>query len=119
MSHPIDGQVVMLAGAKASVPLERLPDLLGAVADHLEGQKPEYDRRFERVAADEDGRRWVYLVPRDHWEAVGEELRFSDRETDAVRRAHVEQFQRIGRRTDRDEEFGHALDIRSAVVVGA
>ena len=117
MTHPIDGQVVMVAGAKASVPLERLPDLLDAVADHLESRTESYERRFERVASDEERR--VYLVPRDHWDEVGERLGFSRRETDAVCRAHVEQLRRIGRRGGRDEEFEHALDIRSAVVVGA
>jgi hypothetical protein len=115
MSHPIDGQVVVLAGAKASVPLERLPGLLEAVAVHLEGRAADYERRFERVVADEERR--VYLVPRDHWAAVGEELGMSGRETDAVRRAHVEQLRRVGRRTGRREEFDHALDIRSAAVL--
>jgi hypothetical protein len=117
MTHPIDGQVVMLAGAKASVPLGRLPDLLERAATHLTARATTYERRFERVAEDDERR--VYLVPQDHWETVGEELGLSARETDAVRRAHTEQLLRIGRRTDRREEFQHALDIRSAAVVGA
>ena len=116
MDHPISGQVILLAGAKASVPLERLPHLLERVAVHIDAERESYDRRFERVAVDDE--RSVYLVPRGHWRTVGGEMGLAEREIDAVRRTHEEQFRRIGRRSDRREEFDHALDIREAVVVG-
>lgn len=115
MGHPISGQVVLLAGAKASVPLERLPDLLDRVAGHVDQESTRYERRFERVATDEERR--LYLVPCGHWRRLGEAVELTERETDAVRRAHEEQFLRVGRRTDRREEFDHALDIREAVAV--
>ena len=115
MDHPISGQVILLAGAKASVPLERLPRLLERVAVHVDAERASYERRFERVAVDDE--RSVYLVPRGHWTEVGEAVELAPRETDAVRRAHEEQFLRLGRQTGRREEFEHALDIREAVVV--
>lgn len=116
MAHPIEGQVVVLAGAKASVPLDRLPDLLERAADHLDGRRDAYAREFERAAATDE--RLFYLVPPDHWEATGSEIGFEAREADAVRRAHGEQLLRAGGRLGRREEFEHALDIRDAVVLG-
>jgi hypothetical protein len=60
----------------------------------------------------------VFLVPRDHWGAVGERLGLAARERDAVRRAHEEQLRRVGSETGRRDEFEAALEIRSAVVIG-
>jgi hypothetical protein len=113
---PIDGQVFMLAVAKASVGPERLPDLLGRVQADLTDRVDTYRRSFERVFDDPD--REVFLVADGHWETVGERLGFDRRETDAVRRAHAEQLQRLGTEADRREEFETALEIREAVVIG-
>ncbi|MFB6108513.1 MAG: hypothetical protein ABEJ82_06705 [Haloplanus sp.] len=113
---PIDGQVIMLAAAKASVGPTHLPDLLTRVQATVGPQADDYRRDFECVYRDDD--REVYLVPTDHWAAVGDRVGFSDRETDAVRRAHDEQLLRLGSKTGRREEFETALEIRDAVVVG-
>ncbi|MFB6305009.1 MAG: hypothetical protein ABEH47_07575 [Haloferacaceae archaeon] len=112
----MDGQVLLLAGAKASVAPTRLPDLVDRAAAYLDDRRDRYRRDYERVHADAD--RAVYLVETGHWDDVGEALGLSDREVDALRRVHAEQLRRVGRRTDRREEFDHALDVREAVVVG-
>ena len=113
---PLDGQVLILAAAKASVPAERLPTLVDRVQADLRGRLATYRRAYEAV--DESPERWVFLVPPDHWEAVGDRLGLARREREAVRRAHEEQLRRLGTRQDRREEFESALDIRSAVVIG-
>jgi hypothetical protein len=113
---PIDGQVFMLASAKASVDPNTLSGLLARVQSDLGPRIEDYRREFERVAAEED--REVFLVPTDHWETVGDRLDFERRETDAAARAHAEQLRRIGSETDRRDEFETALEIRAAVVVG-
>lgn len=112
----IEGQVLLLAGAKASVAADRLPGLVADADAHLVAHRDDYRREFERVH--EDGTRAVFLAPADHWDAVGEALGFGERETDALRRVHAEQLLRLGRRTDRREEFETALEIRDAVVLG-
>lgn len=113
--HPIAGQMVLLAGARASVPMQRLSPLLETVQQHLAERRERYQRRFERVAGPDPD---YYLAGADHWESVGEEIGFDDNETDAVRRAHEAQFLREGSRQDRREEFEQALEIRQPVVVG-
>lgn len=115
-SHPIEGQVVLLAGAQASVTLDHLSALLERVHEHLVGRHGSYDRRFERI--DADGTTY-FLAGADHWETVGEEIGLSDREVAAVRRAHESQFRRDGRRTDRTEEFETAMEIRDPVAIAA
>ncbi len=115
MSNPIEGQVILLAGAKASVPLRRLPTLLSRAAVVLSDRRESYDRRYERLHEDDDRR--YYAVESDHWTGLGDELGFDDRETDAVRRAHTEQLLRAGRRADRREEFQTTLEIRECVVI--
>jgi hypothetical protein len=115
-SYPIDGQVLMLTAAKASVGPGALPGLLARVQRHLGPETDEYRRRYE--LAHEGDRRAVFFVEPNHWEAVGEELRFGRRETDAVRRAHEEQLRRVGSETDRREEFETALELRTAAVIG-
>lgn len=112
---PIDGQVLVLAAAKASVAADRLSPLVERAATHLRGRRERYRRDYECVHA--DGDREIYLVDDGHWEGLGATLGFDARETDAVRRAHEEQLRRVGRRTGRQAEFDHALEIRAAVVV--
>ncbi len=116
-SHPFSGQIVLLAGAKASVTLERLSELLERAHEHVCTQRAIYDRQFERI---DDGDGLVYyLVDAGHWDEVGEQLGFSARESDAIRRAHTAQFRRAGRQLGRLDEFETALDIREVVVVNA
>jgi hypothetical protein len=113
---PLDGQVLMIAAAKASVPLHQLPTLVDRVQSDLGPRLETYRRRYEAVH--ESAERCVFMVPLDHWESVGERLDLTTRERSAVRRAHEEQLRRIGSDEGRSEEFESALDIRSAVVVG-
>ena len=116
MGHDaIDGQAILVAGAKASVPLKRLPELVERAGADLRERRDDYRREFECVHETPDCA--VFLVPSDHWEAVGDRLGFDRRERDAVRRAHVEQARRIGSETDRREEFESAFEIRDAVVL--
>lgn len=115
MIHPIESQVVLLAGAKASVTLSRLSELLEQANASLTERRAVYDRRYERI--DEHGERTYYLVDANHWNTLGDELGFNRRESEALKRAHTEQFRRAGRRLDRLEEFETALEIRAVVVV--
>lgn len=113
VSHAIEGQVVLMAGAKASVSLSRLSELLERFQTHLDGDRDEYDRRFECLDGSADV--IYYLVPAGHIGTVGSELGFTDRESDAIRRSHQAQFERDGRRLGRGEEFEAALEIRDVV----
>lgn len=113
---PLDGQVLLLAAAKASVAPDHLPRLVDRAQAHLGPRIEAYRREYECVA-EEDGRA-VFLVEQGHWTRVGEELGLDEREVDALRRAHEEQLRRTGTAGDRREEFESALDIREAVVVG-
>jgi hypothetical protein len=113
---PIGSVPLRVAGAKASVSPERLPDLLREVQAEVEPRVADYRRRFECVYEDDD--RAVFLVPREHWSRIGERLGFRRREADAVRRAHEEQLRYLGGGTGRREEFETALEIREAVVIG-
>lgn len=115
--HPIEGQVILLAGARASVTLTRLSELVTEAQTYLGDRHGEYDRRFERLDGT-DGTVY-YLADPDHWVRIGEQLGFSDRETDAVERAHAAQFRRDGRRLDRREEFESAMEIRDVVAVAS
>ena len=116
MSHPIDGQVMLLAAAKASVAGDRLPTLVERAQEDLGPCLDEYRRRYE--CAHEDEGACYFFVSDGHWESVGERLSLSEREADALRRVHEEQLQRIGKRLDRREEFETALELRSCVVIG-
>ena len=116
MGTPIEGQVVLLASAKASVAPQRLPTLLDRVQADLGLRLEEYRRRYEHAYESADSR--AFFVETGHWDTVGERLGFGRREIDAVERAHTEQLLRIGRREDRRAEFETALDIREAVVIG-
>ena len=81
---PLDGQVLMIAAAKASVPLHRLPSLVDRVQSDLGPRLETYRRRYEAVH--ESAERCVFMVPLDHWESVGERLDLTTRERSAVRR---------------------------------
>ncbi|OAQ52672.1 hypothetical protein HTG_10120 [Natrinema mahii] len=115
--EPIEGQVLLLTAAKASVPATRLPDLVERAQARLGPERERYRREFERCYADDDLE--AFLVGWGHWEDVGEEIGLTDRELSAVRRAHEEQLLRIGRRTDREAAFETALEIREPVVIAA
>jgi hypothetical protein len=113
---PIEGQVQLIAAAKASVPPQRVPELLNAVQADLAPRLDDYRRQYELV--EETPEACTFLVPPDHWVEVGGRLGFERREIGAVRRAHEAQLRRMARREDRREEFETALEIRTAVVVG-
>lgn len=115
--EPIEGQIMLLTAAKASVSPTRLPDLVDLAQAHLGPELERYRREYERLYAGEDLE--AFLVEWGHWDDLGERLEFSERERSAVRRAHEEQLLRIGRRTDREDEFETALEIREPVLVGA
>lgn len=112
---PIDGDVLLLATAKASVGT-RLPALVEDVQADLEPQIENLRRRYESVHESDD--RVAFLVEQGFWQETGKRLDFTPREIDAVRRAHAEQLRYLGRREGRDEEFETALEIRESVVVG-
>ncbi|ADQ66211.1 hypothetical protein C499_09534 [Halogeometricum borinquense DSM 11551] len=113
---PLDGDVLLLAGARASVTPNQLPDLVHRAQSYLVQRTAEYDRRFECIYDDAD--RSVFLVPKDHWAELGSELELENREADALRRAHEQQLLRIGTKHGRRDEFESAMEIREAVVVG-
>ena len=115
-AHPIDGQIVLLTGAKASVPLERIPDLLARAQIDLAGRLDDHRRQYECVH--ETDERATFLVPLGYWSTAGERLGFGRREADAVRRAHEQQLRRIGREEGREDEFETALEVRQVAVVG-
>lgn len=114
---PFDGTVLLQAGALASVAPTRLEPLLRRVQADLGSRLAEYRREYERAVAEAD--REAFLVEPDHWDAVATRLDLTDRERDAVARAHETQLKRLGTVHDRRAELESALEIRSAVVVGA
>jgi hypothetical protein len=114
--EPIEGQILVLTAAKASVTPARLPVLVAQAQAYLRAELPRYRREYERPHA--DGDREAFLVEWGHWEELAEALGFDDRERSAVRRAHEEQLLRIGRRTDREAEFETALEIREPLLIG-
>ncbi|WP_459890011.1 hypothetical protein [Halostagnicola bangensis] len=116
MADPIEGQILVLAAAKASVPPTRLPALVDRAQERLESDIARYRREYETVFEDDD--RCAFLVEWGHWEELGERFDWDRRETSAVRRAHEEQLQRIGRRQDRLSEFEAALEIRDPLIIG-
>lgn len=116
VGEPIEGQVLLLTAAKASVSGNRLPELIDRAQTALAADRERYRREYERVHRDEG--REAFLVEWGHWDERGDDLGFSKRERAAVRRAHEEQLLRIGRRTDREAEFETALEIRDPVCIG-
>lgn len=112
---PIDGEVILLASAMASVGT-RLPALVEHAQADLGPRIEEFRQRYEAVH--ESDERVVFLVEEGFWKETGKRLEFTPKEIDAIRRAHAEQLQHLGRREGREEEFETALEIREAVVVG-
>lgn len=115
VSHPIEGQVLLLAGAQASVTLTHLSDLITRANEHVSTQQADYEREFERI--DDPEGPVYYLVDGSYWEGVGTTLGLERREVEALRRVHALQFQRAGRRLDRLEEFETAMEIRDVVAM--
>jgi len=115
-SYPIEGTALVKTAALASVPAAHVPALLARVQADLGPRIDGYRRRYERIAAEPE--RETFLVEPDHWEAVGDRLGLTDRERDAVTRAHEAAVERIGSGSGRREEFDAALEIRSGVVIG-
>lgn len=122
-THPFGGQVLLLAGAKASVSLADLPELVDEAAAYLDDRAEQYRRSYERAACTEAAVTGlsapveVFLVPSGHWDEVGADRSLSTRETDALRRVHAEGLLRVGRAEGRESEFDAALELREAVVV--
>lgn len=116
-ANPIEGQVLVLTAAKASVGGQRVPDLVAAARREIEPRADEFRRNYECVH--EDDARVVFLAPDGFWRNVGDDLGWAKREYEAVARAHAEQLLRIGRREDREDEFETALEVREAVVIGS
>lgn len=114
--EPIDGSVLVLAGATASVAPSRLPDLVELVQVTLADERERYARTYERILRTDEFD--VYLVEAGHWDDLGDRCGLDERETAAVRRAHREQLRWTGRRREREDEFDAALEIREPVVVG-
>lgn len=114
--EPIDGQVLLLTAAKASVPPTALPDLVDRTQAHLASNRERYRREYERLYEGEAFD--AFLVDWGHWENLGDAVGLEGRERSAVRRAHEEQLLRVGRRADREEEFETALEIREPVLIG-
>ncbi|WP_276261075.1 hypothetical protein [Haloglomus litoreum] len=113
---PMDGQVLLLAAAKASVSPQRLPDLVDLAQAHLGDRLAEYRREYEVAFTEPD--RVGFFVEADHWDDLGGRLGFDDNETDALRRVHAAQLRRVGTDAGRRDEFETALEIREAVVIG-
>ena len=113
--YPIEGTALVTTAALASVPAERLPELLARAQADLGPRIDEYRRRYERIAAEPD--REAFLVEPDHWEGIADRLGLTERERDAAARAHEAAVERVGG-GDRRAEFETALEIRSGVVIG-
>lgn len=112
---PIEGRILMLAAAKASVGPQRLPDLVDRVQSDLGDRRESYARRYERAYGTDDYD--AFFVEDGHWAQIGERVGLADREIDAVRRAHHEQLTTDGRGSDRIAEFETALEIRDCVLI--
>ncbi|MFY4815617.1 hypothetical protein [Halorubrum sp. Atlit-26R] len=115
-SYPIEGTALVKTAALASVPAARVPALLARVQADLGPRIDAYRRRYERIAAEPE--RETFLVEPDHWGAVADRVGLTERERDAVVRAHEAAVERIGSGSGRREEFDTALEIRSGVVIG-
>ncbi|MFY4812877.1 hypothetical protein [Haloarcula argentinensis] len=116
-SYPIEGQIVLLAGTRASIPLDQLPELLEQTQTYLQANRETYHREYERISGPREAD--YVCAEAGHWDSIGTELGLSDREQDAVRRAHAAQFERDGRRLDRSEEFETTLEIRDVLAVNS
>ncbi|WP_338729804.1 hypothetical protein [Haladaptatus sp. DJG-WS-42] len=113
---PIEGQVLLIAGAKASVPAHDLAPLVDRVQEQIGPKLDEFRDRFELVFETEAA--CFFFVGHEQWAVIAHRVDMNDREMNAVRRAHNEQLLRVGRREDRRFEFDAALDIRDCIVIG-
>ncbi|WP_439027516.1 hypothetical protein [Haloarchaeobius sp. DT45] len=113
---PIEGQVLLVTAAKASVPPNRLPELVDLVQADLRLRLDDYLVSYECVHEGEEY--YAFFVESGHWAEIGNRLGFDRRDYEAVNRAHTEQLMRLGRETDRRGEFDAALDIRECVLIG-
>ncbi|WP_435196274.1 hypothetical protein [Natronomonas sp. EA1] len=114
--NPIDGPPFLLAAAKASVGPDRLSPLLDRAQTYLAAHYETYDRRYETVHETDDAH--LFFVESGHWAGLADELEMTDREADAVRRAHEEFLLHLGGKTGRKSEFETALELREAAVIG-
>ncbi len=114
-AEPINGPVVKITAAKASIAAERVLPLLDRVQDHLDHRAATIAREYE-LAYKQQGQAG-YFVDEAFWQAVGARVDLDRRELDAVRRAHNEQLRHAGRRQGRRAEIESALEIRDCVLV--
>jgi hypothetical protein len=112
---PIEGDVLVVVAAKASVPPSRVPKLVDRAQAELAPDLASLRRRYE--LAYETDTEVALFVDDDFWESIGDRLGLDERETDALRRAHHEQLRYRGKRLNRSEAFETALEIRDCVVV--
>ncbi len=115
VGEPIDGEILLLTSAKASVAPSRLPELINLVQDHLETDIRRFRKTTECIFEEPD--RVAFLIEGGFWDRLGTDLELDDREIDAVRRAHTEQLRRIGRKIERHDEFETALEIRDPIFI--
>lgn len=113
--EPIEGQILLLAAARASVPPQHLPDLVDRAQAELGTRIESYARRYE--VAYETADVVAFFVESGHWAELGAELGFDRREHEAVARAHRDQLLRAGRERGRHAEFETALEVREAAVI--
>lgn len=114
-ADPIDGEVILLASALASVGT-RLPTLVEQAQADLGPRVEEFRRHYE-VVHEGDGR-VAFFVEEGFWQEAGKRLDFTPKEIDAIRRAHTRQLLHLGRPEGRAEEFETGLEIREAAVIG-
>ena len=112
---PIEGPVLQVTAAKASVAPGRVVPLIDRVQATLDERAASLARRWE-VAYEREGVA-AYFVDEAFWQEVGTWEDLEERELDAVRRAHNEQLLHVGRRLGRRAEFESALEIRDCVHV--
>lgn len=113
--HGMNPNAILLAAAKASVPGERLPQLVRKIATDLSTSIDTYRRSYECVY--EDASVAVFLVEQGHWTNRRSKFEINQREADAVKRAHAEHLKLLGTRLNRRTEFETALELREAVVI--
>jgi hypothetical protein len=113
---PLDQSAIVYASATGSIQPARIGPLLRQAQAYLCQLYDEYQRQYE-CTIETDGRA-IFLVPAGHWTTLADEIGCSSRAIDAIARAHAEQLRRLGRQTDRRDEFETALEIRDAIVIG-
>ena len=114
---PIEGDVLVRVAATASVPPQRLVPLIDRVQETLDEECESLRRRYETAYEDDEEGTIGLFVDEEFWNRVGDRLGLTDRERDAVERAHNQQLRAVGKRHDRLDEFETALEIRDCVVL--